>query len=102
MFILCLSLLALTPQVGWADDDYNPQNPGNPEAPTEKYTLQLKADPAGAGSFNMDMTSKVEADSHQWIYAYINSNYKFVYWSDEKGDTLSKEYSFYYTMLSMM
>ena len=49
MFILCLSLLALTPQVGWADDDYNPQNPGNPEAPTEKYTLQLKADPAGAG-----------------------------------------------------
>ena len=98
MFILCLSLLALTPQVGWADDDYNPQNPGNPEAPTEKYTLQLKADPAGAGSFNMDMTSKVEADSHQWIYAYINSNYKFVYWSDEKGDTLSKESSFYYTM----
>lgn len=98
MFILCLSLLALTPQVGWADDDYNPQNPGNPEAPTEKYTLQLKADPAGAGSFNMDMTSKVEADSHQWIYAYNNNNFRFVYWSDEKGDTLSKEYSFYYTM----
>jgi len=74
MFVLCLSLLALTPQVGWADDDYNPQNPGNPEAPTEKYTLQLKADPAGAGSFNIDMTSKVEADSHQWIYAYDNYN----------------------------
>lgn len=98
MFILCLSLLALTPQVGWADDDYNPQNPGNPEAPVEKYTLQLKADPASAAYFNMDAKSKVVVDSRQWISAYNYENFRFVYWADEKGDTISKEYGFYYTM----
>ncbi|MBQ8158786.1 MAG: chitobiase/beta-hexosaminidase C-terminal domain-containing protein [Prevotella sp.] len=98
MFILCLSLLALTPQVGWADDDYNPQNPGNPESPAEKYTLQLKADPANAGSFSLDPTSKVIVGSNQWISIYNNSSFKFVYWSDEKGDTVSKSSDFYYTM----
>lgn len=98
MFILCLSLLALTPQVGWADDDFDPQNPGNPEAPAETYTLLLKADPASAASFNMDVKSKVEVGSRQWISAYNNDNFRFVYWADEEGDTISREYGYYYTM----
>lgn len=97
-FILCLSLLALTPQVGWADDDYNPQNPGNPEAATEKFTLQLKANPQGSASFNIDSKSKIEVGSRQWIRSYATNGYRFIYWADEKGDTISKNYSFYYTM----
>ena len=96
MFILCLSLLALTPQVGWADDDYDPQNPGNPEMAVEYSTLYLKADPANGGYFNRDLRSRLEVGSKQWICAYANSSFRFVYWSDEKGDTISKNYSFYY------
>ena len=100
LFILCLSLLALTPQVGWADDDYDPQNPGNPEATKTKYTLNLKADPENAASFNMDATSRVDEEYRQWVYAYDNGSFKFVNWTDEKGDTISKDRGFYYTMPS--
>lgn len=78
---------------------YQPANPSLPDFPEETtaYTLRLTAKPAGAGSFNADGVQLSEgAQTH--IYAYTNSNFRFLYWADAKGDTVSTAQSFYFTM----
>lgn len=78
---------------------YQPSNPSLPDFPEETvtYTLKLATKPAGAGSFN---TSNVQlaAGAQTHLYAYTNSNFRFLYWADAKGDTVSTAQSFYFTM----
>lgn len=78
---------------------YQPTNPSLPDFPEETtaYTLRLTAKPAGAGSFNADGV-KLAAGAQTHIYAYTNSNFRFLYWADAKGDTVSTAQSFYFTM----
>lgn len=94
----CMFLqLALFAQNGTNNDEYNPNNPPNPDAPATTYLLTLQATPNGAGSFNTDSPIKYEAGTQVYLYAYNVSNFEFVAWI-ENGDTISKNRNFYYVM----
>jgi hypothetical protein len=77
---------------------YDPNSPDDPMPPVKTYKLQLKAIPQNAASFNWSATNQLEAGYQAWIKAYNNNGYQFQYWLDEKGDTVSKNDGFYYTM----
>lgn len=79
---------------------YLPDNPSLPDFPEEgitKYMLKVIAKPAGAGSFNVSNTKFAENESIH-LYAYTNSNFRFLYWADAKGDTVSTAQNFFFTM----
>ena len=78
---------------------YNPQNPSNPDVPVMSYTLTLKAKPEGTGSFSPYQPVKVQQDTETYLCAYTpNSDFKFLRWEDEQGNTVSTAQYFYYTM----
>ncbi len=74
-----------------------PSLPDFPEAETPTYQLNIGTKPAGAGSFNTN-GYKYEAGTSINLYAYTNSNFEFICWTNAAGDTLSTARSFYYTM----
>lgn len=78
---------------------YEPASPSLPDFPenAKTYTLSLACKPAGAGSFNVS-SRQLAADASVRLYAYTNSNFRFVYWADAKGDTVSTAQNFYFTM----
>lgn len=78
---------------------YQPSSPSLPDFPetTVTYALKLATKPVGAGSFNTSNT-RLSAGAQTHLYAYTNSNFRFLYWADAKGDTVSTAQSFYFTM----
>ena len=82
--MLSLALWAFSAIPTWADE-------------TESYTLQLKANPAKAGSFNTSNAS-LTAGKVIHLYAYANSNFDFKEWTDENGNIVSDKQDFEYIM----
>lgn len=82
--ILSLALWVFSTMPTWADD-------------AETYTLQLKASPTKAGSFNTSNAS-LTAGKVIHLYAYANSNFDFKEWTDENGNVVSDKQDFEYTM----
>lgn len=88
VWLSSMSILAQT-------DGYDPANPPLPEA---KYKLTLNATPTGAGTFNVSSATLVKGEAVS-LYAYTNTNFKFVKWMDAKADTLvSEAQNFSYVM----
>lgn len=76
---------------------YDPTVPVNPDSMGIKRQVIVKCRPTGSGTFNTTNANVISGNSLQ-LYSYTNTGYKFLYWEDEKGDTLSVERNFYYTV----
>ena len=61
------------------------------------YQLTVTAKPAMAGSFNTSAAEMVTGETIR-LYAYANANWTFVKWTDDKGDVVSRQMDFVYTM----
>lgn len=79
-----------------ANYSFTPGNPNEPSDPslTLYYRLGLKATQgcsvSGAGRYL--------AGTNVYVSAYVESGYDFLGWTDSKGETVSSNSSFYYTM----
>ena len=75
-----------------AQDDFNPPSPVEPGAPTiySRIVLLRNIDEAGSVSG----AGRYAVGSTVTVYAYVNSSYTFLCWTDTKGNELSKASSF--------
>jgi len=85
---LVLALLVGVPIM--AQDDFNPTSPAEPGAPPTP--LVLLAEPATGGSVS-GAGLKTPASSVT-VSAYAKTNFKFVNWTDTKGNLLTEESSY--------
>lgn len=76
IFLFLLTHVSLWSQIG---GDYNPDSPSDPDAPTLKYLLNIKAFPEEGGSFNISK-ERVAADFSTGLYAYPRTDYTFSCW----------------------
>ena len=76
---------------------YSPGNPADPDATQLNYTVTLQTQPAGAGSFNWNAITYVEAGSSSYIYAYNNTDYVFREWQQD-GKTVGTDRQYNFTM----
>ena len=97
MCLLCAGWTLLCAQNDYGiGEGFDPENPGDPDAPAVMYTMKAVASPGKGGSVSGD-GSKVAAGTTVWMNAYDNTGYKFEKWT-ENGVTVSEERSFGYTM----
>lgn len=83
-----MTAIAVAPLRG--QNDFNPSNPSEPGAPPTK--LVLMAEPADGGTVRGG--GKYIPETNVSINAYANTNFKFVAWSDTKGNTVSANPSY--------
>ena len=76
IFLFLLTHVSLWSQIG---GDYNPDSPSDPDAPTLKYSLIVKAFPEEGGSFNISK-ERVAAGFSAGLYAYPKADYTFSCW----------------------
>ena len=69
-----------------AGGDFNPANPGDPQAPVLKHELRLAAYPAGSGTFNVSESQRVSEGDSVRLYAYPNTGFVFRGWM--QGDSV--------------
>ena len=95
--LLWICQVALFGQSGLGDDgNFNPSNPGDPQAPVLKHNISVEASPAQGGSFNVT-SEKVSEGSTITLYAYSNTGFVFRGW--QQGDSvLSVTSPYTYTM----
>ena len=75
--------------------NYDPNVPANPDSMGVQRKLTVSCKPVGGGTFNVnDITAA--AGSSVRLYAYTNTGFKFLYWENEDGDTLSVGQNFNY------
>ena len=67
----------------YAQDEYDPKNPPDPQAPVKLYPLYCQISPAGAGYTDMGDGKKFEKGSAVTVNAESNSHYKFVCWMQD-------------------
>lgn len=92
---LCVMSVCSWAQIG---GEYNPENPSDPGAPVQKYSLTLTATPQDGGSFNFS-NERVAAGSVNSLYAYASSDFVFKCWMI--GDSvLSRSQSLEFVMPS--
>ena len=77
--------------------NYDPTVPANPDSMGVQRRVSVVCKPVGGGSFNVNNTIGT-AGSNVRLYAYTNTGFKFLYWENEEGDTLSNEQNFYYVI----
>ncbi|MBQ2011837.1 MAG: hypothetical protein II206_03540, partial [Bacteroidaceae bacterium] len=77
--------------------NYDPTVPANPDSMGVQRRVSVVCKPVGGGSFNVNNTIGT-AGSNVRLYAYTNTGFKFLYWENEEGDTLSTEQNFYYVI----
>lgn len=77
--------------------NYDPTVPANPDSMGVQRRVSVVCKPVGGGSFNVNNTIGT-AGSNVRLYAYTNTGFKFLYWENEVGDTLSSEQNFYYVI----
>ncbi len=77
--------------------NYDPTVPANPDSMGVQRRVSVMCKPVGGGSFNVNNTIGT-AGSNVRLYAYTNTGFKFLYWENEEGDTLSSEQNFYYVI----
>ncbi|MBO6118135.1 MAG: leucine-rich repeat protein [Bacteroidales bacterium] len=100
IFIIIFLILAhFTSLAQIGGDDFDPSNPSDPGTPNLKYTLTLIAVPSQGGSVNSP-SGKITAGESYNVYAYPNTDWRFVAWLSEDGDTLSYSSSFNINMPS--
>ena len=80
-FVL-LALSMVLPSAVWADGEHQ---------------LSVKAMPTMAGTFNTSAATLAAGETIH-LYAYANSSFTFVHWTDETGTVVSEQSDFTYTM----
>ena len=80
-FVL-LTLSMVLPSAAWADGEHQ---------------LTVKAKPTMAGTFNTSAATLAAGETIH-LYAYANSSFTFVQWTDETGTVVSGQPDFTYTM----
>ena len=75
-----------------AQGDFNPPSPDEPGAPTIYSRIVLLRNIDDAGS--VSGAGRYAVGSTVNVYAYVNSSYTFLKWTDTKGNELSKATSF--------
>ena len=75
-----------------AQGDFNPPSPDEPGAPTIYSRIVLLRNIDDAGS--VSGAGRYAVGSTVTVYAYVNSSYTFLKWTDTKGNELSKATSF--------
>lgn len=75
-----------------AQNNFNPDSPSEPGAPTIYSRIVLLRNISDAGSVSGE--GKFAVGSSVKVSAYVNSSYSFVNWTDTKGNELSKATSF--------
>lgn len=90
--ISVFTILLLAVAGVWADDDYDPQNPPDPQF---RFKLTVSASPAEAGY--VSGSGLYKAGDQVWLTASNRNNYEFQYWMCD-GERVSDVASFYYIM----
>lgn len=75
-----------------SQDDFNPASPSEPGPPTLYSRIVLLRNIDDAGS--VSGAGRYVVGSSVTVYAYVNSSYTFLKWTDTKGNELSKATSF--------
>ena len=81
-----------------ANFTYTPSNPGEPSEPKNYYKLRLNSNPSAGGYFNIASENSYQEGSSVYLCAYSNQWYIFQNWTDESGEIVSNNNSFYYNM----
>lgn len=76
----------------FAQDDFNPASPSEPGPPTVYSQVVLLRNIGDGGS--VSGAGRYVVGSSVKVYAYVNTGYTFLYWTDAKGNELSKATSF--------
>lgn len=77
----------------WGQDDFNPSDPPEPGQPPMK--LEVTVTPSDAGS--VSGTGRYAEGTQVSLYAYVNTGFRFVNWTNANGDELSTSNAFNYT-----
>lgn len=77
-FVMPAENVTLIAYFEW-NDDYNPGNPGDPFIDGYTHDVNIYASPSTGGYFNKNYFSMTEGSTTK-IYAYPNTNYRFVAW----------------------
>lgn len=88
---LVLTLLCGVSALG--QDEFNPTSPSEPGAPPTR--LVLLANPTDGGS--VSGAGRYVPEKSVNVYAYAKTNFKFVNWTDTKGNVVSTTSSFSFT-----
>ena len=75
-----------------AQEDFNPASPAEPGAPPLYSRIVLLRNISDAGSVSGE--GKYLVGNSVKVYAYVNSSYTFLNWTDTKGNILSTSTSF--------
>ena len=90
---LSLLMLLLGSISAWGQDDFNPSDPPEPGQPPMK--LEVTVTPSEAGS--VSGTGRYVEGANVNLQAYVNTGFRFVSWTNSKGEELSTSTSFTYT-----
>lgn len=85
-FVMPAENVTLIAYFEW-NDDYNPNNPGDPFLDGYTHDVSIYASPSTGGYFNKNYFSMTEGSTTK-IYAYPNTNYRFVAWK-QNGTIIS-------------
>lgn len=77
----------------WAQDDFNPADPPEPELPAMR--LDLRITPSEAGS--VWGSGRYSPGKNVSLNAYANTGFRFVRWTNANGETVSTVQNFTYT-----
>lgn len=95
-YLSILVMLLLCSITMHGQSDFNPNSPGEPDMPSFKVQLALKALPSEGGSVSgacWDYEGK-----NIYVSASASTNYQFSHWTNQAGETVSTDRVFYYTM----
>ncbi len=90
---MLLMLLLVGSTSLWAQDNFNPDSPPEPEQPAMR--LDLRITPSEAGS--VSGSGRYSPGKHVNLYAYGNTGFRFVKWTNTQGETVSTTQNFTYT-----
>ena len=92
-YLTMLMLLIVGSTSLWAQDDFNPADPPEPEQPAMRLDLRVAPSEAGSasGSGRYAPGKKVN------LSAYANTGFRFVKWTNAVGETVSSSQNFTYT-----
>lgn len=84
--LIIAAVMCLMGHVTAMADDFNPTSPPEPAAPTIYSRIVLLRNIDDAGS--VSGSGRYAVGSTVSLYAYVNSSYTFVNWTDTKGEVL--------------
>lgn len=97
-YIIIISAWLCSLSASSQTEGYNPENPPLPDTPTLSYTLSVNVTPKGAAGINVSNQYKYAAGEEIGLWTWPMSGFEFVYWADEKGDTVSTSSRYYFAM----